>query len=78
MDLLSLRELLPATSPEEQQQVTRIGLAALLHDVGKFAQRAEADPETSPTLSNLHEFGYRPASEDELKLADSWRNHVEG
>jgi CRISPR-associated protein Csm1 len=27
-----------------------------LHDVGKFAQRAEADPETYRTLPNLHEF----------------------
>jgi hypothetical protein len=27
-----------------------------VHDVGKFAQRAEADPETYRTLSNLHEF----------------------
>ena len=45
-----------ATSQEIQQQIIRIALAALLHDVGKFAQRAEADPETYRTLSNLQEF----------------------
>jgi len=37
--------------------VERVALAALLHDVGKFAQRAEADPETYRSLANLHEFG---------------------
>jgi len=32
-----------------------------VHDVGKFAQRAEADPEKYRTLSNLHEFAVTDA-----------------
>jgi hypothetical protein len=40
-----------ATSSDIKQQVTLIALAGLLHDIGKFAQRAEADPETYRTLS---------------------------
>jgi CRISPR-associated protein Csm1 len=42
--------------PEQRERVWRVGLAALLHDVGKFAQRAEADPEQYRSLANLHEF----------------------
>ncbi len=38
------------------QRVWQVGLAALLHDVGKLAQRAEADPERYRSLPNLHEF----------------------
>lgn len=41
---------------EGQEQVQKVALAALLHDVGKFAQRAEVDPEAYRSLSNLHEF----------------------
>jgi len=43
-------------SPDEIDVVRRVALAALLHDVGKFAQRAEADPERYRTLENLHLF----------------------
>jgi CRISPR-associated protein Csm1 len=38
------------------ERVWRLSLAALLHDVGKLAQRVEADPETYRSLSNLGEF----------------------
>ncbi len=41
---------------EKRQRVCEVSLAALLHDVGKFAQRAEADPESYRSLPNLHEF----------------------
>ena len=40
----------------QRERVWQVALAALLHDVGKLAQRAEADPERYRTLSNLHEF----------------------
>jgi CRISPR-associated protein Csm1 len=39
-----------------QREVQQVALAALLHDVGKFAQRAEADPEKYRTIANLQEF----------------------
>jgi len=48
-------------TPDEQERVHRVALAALLHDVGKFAQRAEADPEAYRSLSNLHEFAVTDA-----------------
>jgi CRISPR-associated protein Csm1 len=41
---------------EQQERVVQVSLAALLHDVGKFAQRAEADPERYRNISNLGEF----------------------
>lgn len=41
---------------KRNQKVWRIALAALLHDVGKLAQRAEIDPERYRSLENLHEF----------------------
>src|SRR5271166_3260316 len=43
-------------TPEQKQTVWSVALGAFLHDVGKFAQRSEADPETYRTLSNLQEF----------------------
>lgn len=40
----------------QKERVWQVALAALLHDVGKLAQRAEADPERYRTIANLHEF----------------------
>ena len=40
----------------DQRQIQQVALAALLHDVGKFAQRAEADPESCPPLPNPRDF----------------------
>jgi CRISPR-associated protein Csm1 len=40
----------------DQRQIQQVALAALLHDVGKFAQRAEADPEVCPALPNPRDF----------------------
>ncbi len=40
----------------DQRQIQQLALAALLHDVGKFAQRAEADPEACPSLPNPRDF----------------------
>lgn len=39
-----------------RRRVWEVALAALLHDVGKFAQRAEADPEQYRSLANVQEF----------------------
>ena len=40
----------------DQRQIQQVALAALLHDVGKFAQRAAADPENCPPLPNPRDF----------------------
>lgn len=45
-------------SPDQRERIWRVGLAALLHDVGKLAQRAEADPERYRSLENLHLFAH--------------------
>lgn len=41
---------------QERELVQQVALAALLHDVGKLAQRAEADPERYRSLANQHLF----------------------
>ncbi len=41
---------------EQRELVQQVALAALLHDVGKLAQRAEADPERYKSLANQHLF----------------------
>ncbi len=43
-------------SPDDAHLGRRVALAGLLHDVGKFAQRAEVDPERYRALENLHLF----------------------
>lgn len=40
----------------DQRQIQQVALAALLHDVGKFAQRAEADPDACPAMPNPRDF----------------------
>lgn len=45
-----------ALTQAQRARVYEVALAALLHDVGKLAQRAEAEPERYRSLSNLHEF----------------------
>ncbi|HEY8517143.1 MAG TPA: type III-A CRISPR-associated protein Cas10/Csm1 [Candidatus Binatia bacterium] len=55
----------PDPSATHRDRVWQAALAALLHDVGKFAQRAEADPERYRSLANLHLFAVTEKATDE-------------
>ena len=62
--------------PAHIELVERVALGGLLHDVGKFGQRAEFDPEGFRSFSNLGEFAQIEPSSGRISYhhaAYTWR-----